>query len=136
MSRKALPGQMPLSFLAELDKQLAAEQEREREYWARVHAESHIKWCLQQYPPKPEEWDIMTMGIRLCRFVNDHLECHRCNLGPHDHTVGWLFPTKICLKDYYRKCKEWGIKPVIPPQDRWDKKLVKEEIGHGQEGEM
>ena len=94
-------------------------------------AESHIKRCLQQYPPKPEEWDIMLTGIRIDRFVNNYEECQRCNLGPHDHTVGWLFPTKVCLKDYYRKCKEWGIKPYIPPGDQWDNSLVKEETNCG-----
>jgi len=25
---------------------------------------------------------------------------------------------EICLKDYYRKCREWGRKPVIPVGDR------------------
>jgi|GEM_PF-5822590 len=121
--RKVLPGQIPLPFVAELDKQLAEEQERKREYWARVHAESHIKWCLERYPPNTEECEVMLMGIRIDRFVNSYEECRRCNLGPHDHTVGWLFPTKVCLKDYYRKCREWGIKPYIPPQDQWDKNL-------------
>ena len=129
MSRKALPGQIPFPFVAELDKQLAAEREREREYSRCRNAESHIESCLEAYPPSSAEWDIMTMGIRLCRFVNDHLECSKCGLDTRDHTVGFMFwywsakneqdiPIKICLKDYYRKCKELGIKPYIPPHDR------------------
>ena len=121
---KTLPGQLPLPCLAAMDKQLEKERGAKREYWARIHAESHIKWCLESYPPAPEEWDIMLMGIRISRFVNNYEECRHCNFGPHDHTVGWLFPAKVCLKDYYRKCKEWGIKPYIPPGDRWDKRLT------------
>ena len=124
MSRKALPGQIPFPFVAELDKQLAADREREREYSKRGNSADRLKSWLEEYPPTAYEWDIMTMGIRLCMFVDDYLECQRCNLGPHDHTVGWLFKTKICLKDYYRKCKEWGIKPYIPPHDQWDESLV------------
>ena len=112
---KSAPGQLPLPFIADLDKQLAEEREREREYLNRIHAESHIKWCLEQYPPKAEEWEVMLSGIRLCRFVNTYEECQGCNLACQDHTVRWLFPTKICLKDYYRKCREWGIKPYKPP---------------------
>ena len=103
--------QMAFPFIEELDRQIAADKEAEVEYWRRVHAESHIKYCLERYPPSAEECDIMLMGIRLDRFVNSYKECQTCALGPEDHTVGWLFNTKICLKDYRRLCKKWGIKP-------------------------
>lgn len=103
--------QMEFPFVKELDRQLADEKEAEAEHWRQVHAESHIKWCLESYPPTAEECDIMLMGIRLCRFVNSYKECQSCDLACEDHTVGWLFNTKICLKDYHRKCRDWGIKP-------------------------
>ena len=107
---RTLPGQTKFAFLKEMDRQLAADKEAEAEYWRRTHAESFIKSCLERYPPTAEEWDIMLMGIRLARFVNSYEECRHCSLDTTDHTVGWLFPTKVCVKDYRQKFRQKGGK--------------------------
>ena len=104
--------QRAFSFIEELDRQSAANKETEARRMHQLRAASHLKHCMEYYPPLNEEWDVILMGIRLCRFVSE-LECKGCELGYYDHTVGWLFPTKVCLKDYSRKCKEWGIKPIL-----------------------
>jgi hypothetical protein len=100
-----------------MDQELAAEREAARKKQHEEWADSLLKTMVEQYPPSAYEWDIMLMGIRIDRFVSN-LECEQCPFGPRDHTVGWLFETKVCLKDYYRKCREWGIKPVVPEWDQ------------------
>jgi hypothetical protein len=84
----------------ELDRQWVAErvatEKKKHEEWAA----SVLRSMVERYPPTAEEWQIMLSGIRLDRFVS-HLECQACNFACEDHTVGWLFPTKVCLKDYY-----------------------------------
>lgn len=104
--------QLIFPFVGEIDQQIAADKKAEAERMTQLRDASHLKWCLEQYPPINEEWDVMLMGIRLCRFVSD-LECRGCKLSYKDHTIGWQFPTKVCLKDYCQKCKEWGIKPRL-----------------------
>jgi len=102
MSQLKLPG------IDELDKQLAAEravaQKKAHEEWAA----SILRSMWERYPPTAEEWEIMLSGIRLCRFVS-HLECEKCNLDTEDHTEGWLFETKVCLKDYYALRRRLGL---------------------------
>lgn len=49
-----------------------------------------------------EELALVERGIRLARFVDD-AECRdKCQFGPYDHTVGWTYKTKVCLKDLAR----------------------------------
>lgn len=69
------------------------EEERIREN--SIH---RMRYWLEYHPPTTEECDIMLSGIRLCRFVGDW-ECSKCNFDDTDHTLGWIFPTKVCVKD-------------------------------------
>jgi len=74
----------------------------------------------ENYPPDETECDIMISGIRLARFVGDW-ECEGCPLSYYDHTLGFMFaswdavyktynPIEVCIKDFLRKCREWGVK--------------------------
>jgi len=113
--------QLAFGILKEIDQELEKQRLVEQEYWKRRNAEGHIEDWLESDPPSSLEWDIMTMGIRLCRFVNSYLECSNCGLDTTDHTLGFMFwdwdpeleqdiPVKVCVKDFLAKCKEWGIK--------------------------
>lgn len=102
--------QLKFTFVEEIDQELVDQKEKEHQRMKIANAASHLKSCMEYYPPDAEECEIMMMGIRLCRFVND-IECtEHCNLGSNDHTLGWMFPTKICLKDYLVFCKKNGLK--------------------------
>jgi len=94
MSQLKLPGWEKLEERWEAER-LAAEKKYHEEWAAGL-----LRSMVENYPPSPEECDIMLSGIRIDRFVS-HLECERCNLATEDHTVGWLFQTKACLKDYH-----------------------------------
>ncbi len=60
------------------------------------------EWIGRQYPMTAEERTLVERGIRLARFVDD-VECRdHCQFGPYDHTVGWTYQTKVCLKDLAR----------------------------------
>lgn len=83
-----MPEQLALPFIADLDKQ--AEKER-------VAAK-------RSYPITAEEGAALPLGVRLCRFVPPW-ECERCPYDTQDHTIGWKFQMKICLKDYYKQGK-------------------------------
>jgi len=85
-------------------ERVAAEKKAHGEW-----AASSLRSMVERYPPTSEECDIMLSGIRLCRFVSD-LECEKCNLATEDHTEGWLFQTKICLKDYYSLRHRLGLR--------------------------
>ena len=102
MSQLRLPG------MNELDKKWYAERvaaaKKRHEEWAA----SILRSMWERYPPTAEEWEIMLSGIRLCRFVS-HLECEKCNLATEDHTEGWLFSTKVCLKDYHALRRRLGL---------------------------
>ena len=104
MPQLKLPGWSKVEEQWESER-LAADKKRHEEW-----AASTLRSMMERYPPTAEECDIMLSGIRLCRFVS-HLECERCNLACEDHTVDWLFNTKICIKDFRRLCNKWGIKP-------------------------
>jgi len=102
-------GQLPFPFLAKMDGdtqergRLEAKRMRYRNYVC------YIKSNLASYPPTAEEWDIMLGGIRLCRLVGDW-ECQKCPYAVKDHTIGWVFKAKVCLKDAYRRGakEEWN----------------------------
>ncbi|MBU0777739.1 hypothetical protein KKF82_05735 [Patescibacteria group bacterium] len=102
MSQLKLPG------MDEVEKQWAAEQvaaeKKAHEEWAA----STLRSMVERYPTTAEEWEIMLSGIRLCRFVSN-LECEKCNFATEDHTEGWLFETKVCLKDYYSLRHRLGL---------------------------
>lgn len=68
------------------------------EYRREQRDRSFLEHCLKEYPVTPEEEACLPPGCRLCRFV-PLSECSNCNFGPYDHTVGWKYPTKVCLKD-------------------------------------
>ena len=94
--------QQPATFVAELDRQYKAEDKRR-------HQEAILHAMVESYPPDAEECDIMLSGIRLARFVGEW-ECEGCGLSSHDHTLGWMFNTKVCIKDFMAKCKKLGMK--------------------------
>jgi len=95
--------QLRLPGMDEVEKQWAAEEKRHEEWAASI-----LRSMVERYPPTAEEWEIMVSGIRLCRFVS-HLECEQCNLATEDHTEGWMFPTKVCLKDYHALRRRLGL---------------------------
>jgi len=68
-----------------------------------------LRSMIERYPPTAEECDIMLSGIRLSRFVSS-LECEKCNLATEDHSVGWVFQTLVCLKDYHALRRRLGVR--------------------------
>ncbi|MBA7628955.1 hypothetical protein ES703_36452 [subsurface metagenome] len=102
MSQLKIPGMDEVERQWEAER-VAAEKKRHEEWAASI-----LRSMVERYPPTSEECDIMLSGIRLCRFVS-HLECERCNLATEDHTEGWLFETKVCLKDYYALRRRLGL---------------------------
>jgi len=55
----------------------------------------------EQYPPSLSELWRGLQGIRPARFVTFD-ECSGCKLSYNDHTVGWRYDNKVCLKDLKR----------------------------------
>ena len=102
MSQLKLPGWADVERQWDA-KRVAAEKKRHE-----GQAASWLRGMVERYPPTPEECDIMLSGIRLCRFVS-HLECDKCNLACEDHTEGWMFSTKVCLKDYHALRRRLGL---------------------------
>ena len=102
MSQLKLPGWEKVEEQWDSER-LAAEKKRHEDWAASI-----LRSMVESYPPTAEECDIMISGIRLCRFVS-HLECEKCNLAREDHTVGWMFLTKVCLKDYYALRRRLGL---------------------------
>jgi len=84
---KKHPGQIPLKFIEDTP-----------EYRLQERDQSFLESVEKQYPATTEELACLPPGCRLCRFV-PLSECDKCNFGPFDHTVGWKYPTKVCLKD-------------------------------------
>lgn len=91
------------------DSERLAAAKKEHEEWAA----GILRSMVQHYPPSSAECELMMSGIRMDRFVSN-LECEKCKLATHDHTLGFLFtywsktyhqdiPIKFCLKDFYRK---------------------------------
>lgn len=92
-------------------KQLSFQFEEWRpENWKRANQDAILKVMWEHYPPSDYEREVMAQGIRLCRFVHD-LECESCAFRYEDHTVGWTYQTKVCIKDLKAK----GLWP--PPPD-------------------
>lgn len=92
-----MPDQLALPLIAEMDK----EAEKHRTSAKRRNQEAILRSIKQRYPMTEQERQVLPPGVRLCRFVPPW-ECEKCPYGPEDHTLGWKFPTKICLKDYYK----------------------------------
>jgi len=109
-------GQLKLPGWERLEEQWAAEKAVADKKRQERQAAEHEKWAasilrnmVENYPPTAEECDIMLSGIRIDRFVS-HLECEGCNFATEDHTVGWMFLTKVCLKDYYSLRHRLGLR--------------------------
>ena len=102
MSQLKLPGWEKVEEQWEAERVAAAKKYHED--WAA----SILRSMVGRYPPTAEECDIMLSGIRIDRFVS-HLECEKCNFACEDHTAAWLFPTKVCLKDYYALRRRLGL---------------------------
>lgn len=66
----------------------------------RRNEEAIMRSIHERYWMTEEERACLPEGVRLCRFVA-HSECEHCILACEDHTCGWRFPTKVCLKDLY-----------------------------------
>jgi hypothetical protein len=115
--------QISFDFIATIDKELAVQAEAERAYWRKANADDHLHSNVEDLPPEPEEWDIILMGIRLCRHVHE-FECQRCKLGCYNHcprSLGTYWdplyktdnPIKVCLKDYFRWLAQHGLKSWV-----------------------
>lgn len=107
MSQQKLPGWTDIEERWDAEE-LAAQRKRHEDWAAGI-----LRGMVRSHPPSSAECELMMSGIRIDRFVSD-LECERCNLDTHDHTLGFLFtywsntwrqdiPIKFCLKDFYRK---------------------------------
>lgn len=60
-----------------------------------------LRWHAEQYPMTAYEWGLTRRGIRIDRFVSES-ECRSCQFSAQDHTVGWTYQTKVCLKSLAR----------------------------------
>jgi hypothetical protein len=56
----------------------------------------------RRYPLTLTERWLLFRGIRISRFIDD-AECEHCPLAYEDHSVGWSYPTLVCLKDLRRQ---------------------------------
>jgi hypothetical protein len=121
--RRKETNQLTFDFIPDIDRELAEKREREREELARRCQDSWLHSAVEDLPPAAEEWDVILMGIRLCRHVHDS-ECQRCKLGHYNHcpdalgtyydeTYQWSNPIKVCLKDYFRWCAQHGLKSWV-----------------------
>lgn len=87
---------MPKQNPFQLRFQFPGDSPEERQAANYASIEASIR---ERYPMTEDEEKCLPEGVRLARFV-PLAECNeRCNFGPYDHTVGWAFPTKVCLKD-------------------------------------
>lgn len=116
--------QLAFDFIEEIDE----EQRQELEYLRRIQALKHERSTLTDigdwHPPRPEEWDIILMGIRLARFVRD-AECHECAFPSWNHCPDLLCGAQqsrygsiyhVCIRDYFGKCVEWELLPPEYPE--------------------
>lgn len=118
--------QLAFGFLADVDKEFTEKQERERIESRQRNEDGHLDWTVNNMPPLPEEWNIILMGIRLCRHIHPR-ECHGCKLDTSNHCPEALGnywdevyktdnPIKVCLKDYFDWCARNGRKDLIKKQ--------------------
>jgi len=113
--------QLAFGFVATMDRELAIEAKRQREYWKKKNSDYNLKVMVEQLPPIDSEIEVVQMGIRMARHVHDD-ECERCKLGTFNHCPDTLprhwyhdqwCPTKVCLKDYFRWCAQHGRKDLV-----------------------
>jgi hypothetical protein len=57
---------------------------------------------VERHPLTAEEKAALPKGVRPSRFVIQW-ECDKCEYGPHDHSLGWRYPTLVCLKDLVKR---------------------------------
>ena len=81
---KVIDQQLAFGFVAVMERDLAEKAEAERRESRQRNADGHLQWNVEHDPPENEEWDIILMGIRLCRHVHE-FECERCKLGCFNH---------------------------------------------------
>ena len=61
----------------------------------------------RRYPLTVVERWLLLRRIRIERFIDDK-ECENCLLACEDHTIGWRYPTKVCLKNTPEYSKKGG----------------------------
>jgi hypothetical protein len=112
--------QLYFDFIPVMDQELAERRRQEAIESKRRIQDSWLHSAVEDLPPRPEEWDVILMGIRLSRHVH-HSECERCKLASRNHCPRGLgsfweeayscrCPIKVCLKDYIRWCVQHGHK--------------------------
>lgn len=122
--------QYQFAFIKEMDRQLAAEREARAEKDREGIKDSWLHSMVKNYPPTPDEWGIITMGIRLARHVHDN-ECERCKLATYNHCPDSLdrhydperkqyLVTKVCLKDYIKWCVQHRLKDLAKEALRYE----------------
>lgn len=94
-------------IVAQLELPLHKPSDEERKEANYRAADQWIRW---KYPMTDEERSWLPPGVRLARFVS-FLECEACALACEDHTVGWRFPSTICLRDLKRVQGHEGREP-------------------------
>ncbi len=95
----------------ELDRQLETDRVAAKKREHEQRCADTLRNMVKREAPTAEECDIMLGGLRLARFVSD-LECENCKLDCEDHTLNWLFLTKICLKEYHALRRRLGLQPL------------------------
>jgi hypothetical protein len=115
--------QLAFGFIQAIDREQEEDQAIARRIWHLQHELYQLRSMFERYPPASHEWDIMVQGIRLARFVHGD-ECADCAYGSSDHIPGYLdleHPggnvfSKVCIRDFFGKCVEWGIVPKGYPE--------------------
>lgn len=115
--------QLAFGFVATMEREHAEQVEAGRRESRQRNADGILHWAVEEMPPESEEWDVILMGIRLCRHIHP-FECERCRLGCFNHcpdALGTYWdplyktdnPIKVCLKDYFRWCAQHGLKAWV-----------------------
>lgn len=115
--------QLAFGFVAVMERELSEKQEQEELERKRRIKDSWLHSAVEDLPPTSEEWDIILMGIRLCRHVHPS-ECEKCKLDRCNHcpdalgtcwddTYKQYIPIKVCLRDYFRWLAQHGLKAWV-----------------------
>jgi hypothetical protein len=117
----AKKNQLRFGFLDDIDREI----EEQRKYEDRIFSlEVYQGWydsACRDLPPNKIEQKYVDMGIRMSRHVH-HLECLECDYDTYSHCPPdfpemWdphyktYYPMKVCIRDWFGKCVEWGIVP-------------------------
>jgi hypothetical protein len=89
-----------LDFIAEIDYQATVDKEARQATSHQANNDAIWRWHMKDYPITDEDRQWLPAGVRICHFVHPS-ECEVCptELCCEDHTEGWKWGGKVCLKD-------------------------------------